>query len=655
MISLLYLKKKAKSLGIINLHKFNKSNKNELIDLISNIESGNNIQHIHINKKKGEPCDNDLQCRTKKCSNNICITNPNKKQQNTLEFFKLKAKQLGIVNVGKFNKTNKNTLVNLIEKLEKGESISHVHLKKIKKNMPCVSNDQCTTQLCVDNKCIKNPNKKINYKPLLHTSANMKNDDLNTENCYNIKDLNLKQHQETVIKFMRDTTKKGLVVFHSVGSGKTITSILSAKCLLAKYPKKKIIILTPASVVKQFKNELNNLNVSQDVKNKINIYSHYMWLDRYIAKQETVNDDTVMIVDEIHNFRGEFKEKQKDGVQVIINKYARALFRALKRCFKIIMMTATPLENDITDILNYMAPLNRDPISNLPIPNSLTEEYKNKNKLKGRVENYENWLNNYVSCKFSYFKNSDTEFYPTVERKNILLPMSDVYYKKYMQIENNNVDDPNLKKKFKIETITYYELDKFLNGIRRGVNSLDIESPKIKWCVDFIRSENNKNKRVLVYSTWKEFGINLIKSHLTTLNIKHKTISGEISKNNRHEIIQDYNTGDFNVLLITSAGAEGLDLKQTRSVLLLEPFWHHSRIEQVIGRAVRYKSHIDLPIKDRNVTIYSLILQKPSDKHNDNLQSADDILLQKSDEKLEKIQGIRNAIIQTSIESSNCL
>ena len=606
-------------------------------------------------KKKGMTCDNDSQCRSKKCSNNICITNTNKKQQNTLEFFKQKAKQLGIVNVGKFNKSNKDTLIDLIQKLEKGESISHVHLKKIKKNMPCFSNEQCTTQLCVDNKCSKNPNKKINYKTLLHTSADLKNTDLNIENCYNVEDLNVKQHQETVIKFMRDTTKKGLVVFHSTGSGKTITSILSAKCLLAKYPKKKIIILTPASVVKQFKNELNNINVSQDVKNKINIYSHYMWLDRYMARQETVNDDTIMIVDEIHNFRGEFKEKQKGGVQVITNKYARALFRALKRCFKIIMMTATPLENDVTDILNYMAPLNIDPVSNLPIPNSLTEEYKNKNKLKGKVENYENWLNNYVSCKFSYFKNSDTEFYPTVERKNILLHMSDVYYKKYMQIENNNVDDLNLKKKFKIETIEDYTFDKFLNGIRRGVNSLDIESPKIKWCVDFIRSQNDKDKRVLVYSTWKEFGINLIKSHLTTLNIQHKTISGEISKHNRQKIIQEYNTGNLNILFITSAGAEGLDLKQTRSVLLLEPFWYHSRIDQVIGRAVRYKSHIDLPTKDRNVTIYSLILKKPSNKHTDKFQSADDIMLQISDKKLEKIQNIQNAIIQTSIESSNCL
>jgi len=89
--------------------------------------------------------------------------------------------------------------------------------------------------------------------------------------------------------------------------------------------------------------------------------------------------------------------------------------------------------------------------------------------------------------------------------------------------------------------------------------------------------------------------------------------------------------------------------------LLLEPFWHHARIDQVIGRAVRYKSHIDLPIKDRNVIIYSLILKKPSHKHNDELQSADDIMLQKSDEKLEKIQEIQNAIIHTSIESSNCL
>ena len=48
-------------------------------------------------------------------------------------------------------------------------------------------------------------------------------------------------------------------------------------------------------------------------------------------------------------------------------------------------------------------------------------------------------------------------------------------------------------------------------------------------------------------------------------------------------------------------------LKNIRKVLITEPFWHESRIEQVIGRAVRRNSHSDLPEKERNVRVYRFV------------------------------------------------
>jgi hypothetical protein len=58
------------------------------------------------------------------------------------------------------------------------------------------------------------------------------------------------------------------------------------------------------------------------------------------------------------------------------------------------------------------------------------------------------------------------------------------------------------------------------------------------------------------------------------------------------------------VVLISEAGSEGLDFKNIRQVHILDPWYNMNRIEQVIGRAVRTKSHCDLPLKDRNVEIY---------------------------------------------------
>ena len=61
------------------------------------------------------------------------------------------------------------------------------------------------------------------------------------------------------------------------------------------------------------------------------------------------------------------------------------------------------------------------------------------------------------------------------------------------------------------------------------------------------------------------------------------------------------------VLMITSSGAEGIDLKNTRFVHIMEPYWHHVRINQVIGRAIRICSHMDLPKDLQDVTVYMYI------------------------------------------------
>ena len=58
------------------------------------------------------------------------------------------------------------------------------------------------------------------------------------------------------------------------------------------------------------------------------------------------------------------------------------------------------------------------------------------------------------------------------------------------------------------------------------------------------------------------------------------------------------------VVIISQAGAEGLDLKYVRQVHIMEPWYNMSRIEQIIGRAVRTCSHKALPFPSRNVQIF---------------------------------------------------
>lgn len=62
--------------------------------------------------------------------------------------------------------------------------------------------------------------------------------------------------------------------------------------------------------------------------------------------------------------------------------------------------------------------------------------------------------------------------------------------------------------------------------------------------------------------------------------------------------------GKAKVVIISQAGAEGLDLKYVRQVHIMEPWYNMSRIEQIIGRAVRTCSHKALPFPLRNVQIF---------------------------------------------------
>lgn len=60
----------------------------------------------------------------------------------------------------------------------------------------------------------------------------------------------------------------------------------------------------------------------------------------------------------------------------------------------------------------------------------------------------------------------------------------------------------------------------------------------------------------------------------------------------------------INVVLGTRSIMEGISFKNVRNVHILNPWWNASRIEQVIARAVRSNSHLDLPPEKRYVNVY---------------------------------------------------
>jgi hypothetical protein len=80
-------------------------------------------------------------------------------------------------------------------------------------------------------------------------------------------------------------------------------------------------------------------------------------------------------------------------------------------------------------------------------------------------------------------------------------------------------------------------------------------------------------------------------------------------QNQLREIAPDNSVGQIiKVIMITASGAEGIDLKNTRYVHIMEPYWHPVRVEQVIGRARRICSHKELPPEMQDVTVYNYLM-----------------------------------------------
>ena len=74
------------------------------------------------------------------------------------------------------------------------------------------------------------------------------------------------------------------------------------------------------------------------------------------------------------------------------------------------------------------------------------------------------------------------------------------------------------------------------------------------------------------------------------------------------------------VMMITSSGAEGINLRNTRFVHIMEPYWNMVRIDQVVGRARRICSHEDLPEELRTVQVFIYLSTMTEDQLSKNIE-----------------------------------
>ena len=186
--------------------------------------------------------------------------------------------------------------------------------------------------------------------------------------------------------------------------------------------------------------------------------------------------------------------------------------------------------------------------------------------------------------------------------------------------------------------------------LANGMAEFKIKHEGERWVLDIAEEDMEKPKFVLYTGTEsadvKEIIRNIYNGNWELVPSGIVTELRKISENNMYgEIIK--------AIMITASGAEGINLRNTRYVHIIEPYWHMVRPEQVVGRARRIGSHVDLPEELRTVKVFlyvsTLSEEQKTDGKNVELRIRDVSRLDKktpvtTDETLYEIASIKQRI-----------
>jgi hypothetical protein len=414
----------------------------------------------------------------------------------------------------------------------------------------------------------------------------------------------LMTHQQRIVDKLKRKDQEGLILMHGLGSGKTRSSIEAYKAL--GLPAE---VVAPAALKENYRKELKKW-LDRDPRD-INIHSQ-----QEIARNGFGEDSLtgkLLVVDEAHRMRNEGSK----------------LYEALSKANpdKRVLLSGTPIYNhpgDIARLVNMasgrqLLPENRKAfeeryISRTQLPSTWKNRLigikpgeqvslKNKNELKK------------IFSKYIDYHAGNSEGFPDVSSEVVHVPMAD----KQKALYGTMMKDVPwiLRKKIEMGLAPgRRELDKlipFLTGARmisNGTYGFEKDqnkavSPKLQKAFEYLKQHIDKddNYKALIYSNYLDSGINPYKKMLEEARIPYGEFSGAIKESVRNKLVQDYNANKIRALLVSSAGGEGLDLKGTRLVQLLEPHFNNEKLKQVIGRAARYKSHAALAPEEQKVLV----------------------------------------------------
>lgn len=482
------------------------------------------------------------------------------------------------------------------------------------------------------------------------------------EICYP-KKYKLQLPQNFVKEFINPSTPyKGLLIFHQIGAGKTCASVAIAE----KWKRRKnILVVTPASLMGNYykeirslctgdeyiknRNKINSLkpnskeykDIIKKVNKKIDKYYTVLSYNKFVEKLEKYRinlKNTLLIIDEVQNIVSE------------TGKFYKVINRAIQRApndLRVVLLSGTPMFDKPIEIaltLNLLRLPKLFPTGKAFNDMFLQQKINKKGEITYKVKNMK-LFKNYIRGYISYYRGAPQVAFPKKNLNIVNCRMSDYQYKSYKTVASQEGpfrtgDILKLSNNFfsgsrQLSNIAFPKKRIGEDGFRsfRG-HYLELYNLR-EYSVKFFKILHKIKKStgpVFVYSNFKEFGglksfIKVLKFHKFKNYKEHgegKRRFAIWSGSERHEfkeeiknVFNQYSNkegGKIKVLLGSPSIKEGVTLLRVEQVHVMEPYWNLSRFQQVIGRAIRYCSHKDLPKRDRFVDIFLYLAYHPKDK-----------------------------------------
>lgn len=408
--------------------------------------------------------------------------------------------------------------------------------------------------------------------------------------------MELQPHQQRVVDRMK--TQDKLLVYHGTGSGKTSTALA-----VAESQKMPLTAIGPAS--------LRNNFAKEKAKHHLNVDVHAATYN----KPPRGDVKGVLAFDEAHKMGRAGTQRSKLPERV--------------HGQKTMFLTGTPIRNEPSELVPLMR--------GLGVPVSRDAKIFNKQFVGERTVTPNLWdrvvhgvkpgveyhaqnkdvLRKMLHGKVDYYK-SEGKGYPMVKERSIHVEMTPEQESAYdMALKKHPSLAYKVRKGIAPSKSESNNMNAFLTATRQisntpagyNLKATSHDAPKINAAASEIEKHiaSDKNYRGVTYSTYLGHGVHPMAEVLTKKKIGFGMYTGQMSQAEKDKVVKSYNEGKIKHLLISGAGGEGLDLKGTKLMQVMEPHWNEPQIDQVKARAVRFESHQHLPEAEREVEIQNFI------------------------------------------------